>query len=711
MKKIFLYLIILFGIISGVNAYALDNSFYEGEYIPGEYIIKSRGGSKRYEQMKVFRMNGSNQHAYCIELWDSLNSNKVLSGYDFNTNNYSKLDSDTLNRVVLIAYYGYGYTGHTDIKWYTVTQFMIWKSIATDTDLYFTDKLNGNRINKYEDEINEIENLISKHYIKPSFNNTIPLRYNEWIKLQDTNYALENFKLESAPNLRYKKVNNTLEVVTQNRGNNIFTLVKDGKSFYNDNPKVYIDNDGQDLLIPGLFPSIKVTINFPLYTGSIIINKKDYDTKKDEPLGDARLIGSVFEVLDKDNNVIATKQVAFTNRLVIENIPYGDFKVREKKAGVGYNLNSKIINVNVNNSSIEFDYYNKVIKNKIIIHKYLNNPITNSSIDEEGAVFELYRGDIKVDTVKTGSDGIIKINLPYGLYTLKQVSGKKNYKLSKDILISIVDDSKTQEFNINNDALVFNLTIHNLDSDSGKNILESGSIFKIKNIDTLEEFELETTQDGVTDTIKIIGGNYEITEEKVVDGYLINDEKVYLEVNEDNYQDLDDILVSISNTKITSKVEVSKKINYYLNDVFKESKFDNDIEVPIYAKEDIYTKDGIKIYDKDEEVDNVSYDGNRLLSKSLVLGNYYIKDLDNNEVDVVLDNDDTKRIDLTANIYEYEKVVPIVKMEKINSINDIPLDKVIEVENTLSNKSIFEYIYLVFIMFGLLLLTKEKKYE
>ena len=115
MKKIFLYLIILFGIISGVNAYALDDSFYEGEYIPGEYIIKSRDGSKRYEQMKVFRMNGSNQHAYCIELWDSLNSNKVLSGYDFNINNYSKLDSNTLNRVVLIAYYGYGYTGHTDI--------------------------------------------------------------------------------------------------------------------------------------------------------------------------------------------------------------------------------------------------------------------------------------------------------------------------------------------------------------------------------------------------------------------------------------------------------------------------------------------------------------------------------------------------------------------------------------------------------------------
>lgn len=52
-------------------------------------------------------------------------------------------------KISLIAYYGYGYfdskVNHTDLKWYSVTQFMIWQVVPHGYDIYFTDKLDGKK--------------------------------------------------------------------------------------------------------------------------------------------------------------------------------------------------------------------------------------------------------------------------------------------------------------------------------------------------------------------------------------------------------------------------------------------------------------------------------------------------------------------------------------------------------------------------------------
>ena len=67
MKKFILSLIVLIGIISSSSVYALEDSFYEGEYIPGEYIIKIRGSSNKYKQMKVFRRKSDRpRYGFCV---------------------------------------------------------------------------------------------------------------------------------------------------------------------------------------------------------------------------------------------------------------------------------------------------------------------------------------------------------------------------------------------------------------------------------------------------------------------------------------------------------------------------------------------------------------------------------------------------------------------------------------------------------------------
>ena len=44
-------------------------------------------------------------------------------------------------RISLLAYYGYGYEGHSDQKWYAITQVMIWRTTNPESDIYFTDTL------------------------------------------------------------------------------------------------------------------------------------------------------------------------------------------------------------------------------------------------------------------------------------------------------------------------------------------------------------------------------------------------------------------------------------------------------------------------------------------------------------------------------------------------------------------------------------------
>ena len=117
MKKILMVLLVfIFMITFNDKANALQDSFYEGEYIPNTYMKKFNNTSGRYQQMKVFRRKSDNHFVYCIELWEDLQSNKTVTGYDNNQYLEAGIDYNVWEKIMLISYYGYGYKNHTDIK-------------------------------------------------------------------------------------------------------------------------------------------------------------------------------------------------------------------------------------------------------------------------------------------------------------------------------------------------------------------------------------------------------------------------------------------------------------------------------------------------------------------------------------------------------------------------------------------------------------------
>lgn len=160
MKKI-LFILITFIIIlisSTTNIYAKSSTFYEGEYIDDIYINKQKANSSTiyYQKARFFRQTGTNNYAYCIDPFVFFESSSIYE----ETITPSNLTKEQQEQISLIAYFGYGYKNHTDTKWYAITQFMIWQAADPTGNFYFTDGLNGPKIERFTQEMNEINQLI-----------------------------------------------------------------------------------------------------------------------------------------------------------------------------------------------------------------------------------------------------------------------------------------------------------------------------------------------------------------------------------------------------------------------------------------------------------------------------------------------------------------------------------------------------------------------
>ena len=195
MKKILLLVCVMASFIFMGDVSA--ETFREGNFISGEYINKVKNG-KTYYLTAQFIKDDSNDSIYCLEPFVDFSSGSNYVKYESDFENQLNLTGAQVRRIKLLGYLGYNYNGRTDNKWYVITQYLIWKTIDPSADIYFTDRLNGNRINKYESEINEIERDV-RNYEENIFDSsqfTVPL--DEKLVLGEPNGKLQNYVIKSS---------------------------------------------------------------------------------------------------------------------------------------------------------------------------------------------------------------------------------------------------------------------------------------------------------------------------------------------------------------------------------------------------------------------------------------------------------------------------------------------------------------------------------
>ena len=652
-----------------VNAANYNESFNDkSQWIKGDYILKVKGSTRKYQQMTVITRNSDGQFVYCIEPGTPVAQGAIYPGQDFDQSYVANMTTEQWRRISLLAYYGYGYGDHTDIKWYTVTQFLIWQTVPHGYDIYFTDTLNGNRITKYTDEMNELNRLVEEHYKAPSFTSSnIEMNIGDDLELNDTNGVLHNFEVASETGVNATIENNTLKITATNVGDGSVTITKRDKN-YSHPAIVYFHPSGQDLMMRGSYDPVDVNIKITVVGGKVSVKKIDMDTQLGIAQGDATLDGAIYGIYSMEGERVGEVVSKGGEYVMSDYLPsLGTFYLQEEKASVGYELNETkyYFEITKDNLYPEVDVSEKVIERDLKIFKVYASDETGFLTGEPNVTFDIYlkSSGEKVTSITTDESGYATATLPYGTYTIKQVTSTQDHEFVEDFEITVNENADDPIYIlVANAEIKAKLKVIRVDAETGNVIPAAGIKFKIFDIENneyvcqvtdKEQCVFETNEEGILLTpLPLNSGTYRLEEQdQELDGYLWNKEPLEFTIGEDS-ELIDDetfgaiLDVKFENSQVKGKVEINKngeKLvigngSYYYEKIKLEG-----AEFELRASEDIVVG-GKTYYKKGDLVTILVTDENGYASiDNLPLGKYELKETKSSHGNVV-----------DSNIYEFE---------------------------------------------------------
>ncbi len=735
-------------------------AIWPSEHISNIYIKKVKpDGYTKYQQARFIRRSEDNKFVYCLQPYTDIDNN--LPYYDVIREDYARVlgfSEEQWDRISLLAYYGYDYNengyNHSDQKWYAITQVMIWRTTNPESDIYFTDSLNGSRISKFESEIAELESLVANHYKQPKFESNITLPIGSSVSLNDSNNVLSNYKVTGTSNVSASINGNQLTITGNGVGDGTITLEKKTTK-YEIPPIVYFSDHSQNVMRVGNYDPVYARLNVKILGGRISITKKDHcgTTPNDASLqgaiygiynasgnkvteiitdangdatsgylpslgkfyvqeikasnnylldstryeveltaentaanipvhievkehrkakislvkvdsktgnraqGDATLKGAVYDIFDINGNRVGSMTTDENGQAISGYLPdVGTYTVKEVKPSEGYNLDPTVYTINVEEEKT-CNYFPVESKERVITNTYEFTKLyakadTGFMTSEVGATFAIYNSrDEKIAEFITDSNGKFKTTLPYGTYTLRQLTSTINFNKVEDYHFEIKEQiDNTIYKNISNSEITAKLKVVKIDSETKDVIKRSGIKFKIFDIDRNEYvcqnitypssqkvcvFETDENGEFIT-PYELSSGRYRLEEvDQVIDGYLWNTNSHPFEIGE-NMEVITDSEYGIIFETLFSNTRVEGEFNLHKNGekvVVSDGKMTfvkTDLEgivFGIYAREDII-HNGKTIYYEGDLVTTIETDsnGNATYSK-MYLGKYYVKEL------------------------------------------------------------------------------------
>ena len=666
-------MLLLIGIscVPTVNASTYNETFNDkSQWISGDYILKVKGSTRKYQQMTVITRNSDGSFVYCIEPGTPVSDGAVYPGQDFDQSYVGQMTQEQWRRITLLAYYGYGYGNHTDIHWYTVTQYLIWQTVPHGYDIYFTDSLNGNRITKYTNEINELNRLVEEHNISPNItNDTIDMVIGDTVELTDSNNVLNKFEVVDTDNVSASISGNTLSITANDVGDGSVTISKRDKN-YSHPAIIYYHPTSQDLMMRGAYDPIDVNLKIEIVGGKVSVKKVDMDTGLGIAQGDATLDGAVYGIYDLEGNRVGEVISKGGEYVTSDYLPsLGTFFLKEEKSSTGYELNETKYFFNITKDDLypEVDVTEKVIERDLKIFKVYASDETGFLTGEPNVTFDIYLKSTgeKVTSITTDENGYATATLPYGTYTVRQVSSTEDHEMVEDFEIVVNEYSEDPIYKLlANAEITARLKVIKIDSETGNTIPVAGIKFKIFDVENneyvcqvtdKEQCVFETNDDGILLTpLPLESGTYRLEEQdQKLDGYLWNEEALTFAIGDDSTLINDDVFgaiveVEFENTQVKGKVEINKTgeeliiedASYHYEKIKLEG-----AEFELRANEDIIVG-GKTYYKKGELVTILVTDKDGYASiDNLPLGKYTLKEIKsaNNNV-------------LDPNTYEFELV-------------------------------------------------------
>ncbi len=457
MKKNLCYFILfLIGSIWAFTGVRVSAETMQEKYqaIPDVYIWKKDLTGHRVtksHQMTMIVKNSNNQFVYCIEPGTPIDGTHMYTGFDTNQDYVANMSVDEWKRIELLAYYGYQYkdetVDHSDIKWYAVAQYMIWKTVPHGYDIYFsTSVYENNRIEKFTEEQQEMEDLISKHYLTPDFDSNLTMLLGEKKTLQDKNKVLEKFQFTNRSSIiETRKNGNVLEIKANEIGNVHLDFEKMDSTFSHA-PIVYVHPESQDVLEVGSYTPVKSSYDIKVVGASLELTKLDKDTKS----CNAKLKGAVYGLYKKDGTFLANLTIGSDCTAKTEKfLAMGDYYLEELESPTPYLIDTTkhTFSITEENTFVakSITLYDKQVLGGIKIQKKneRNEPlkgiqfqvIANEDIYDVNQTKLYSKGDI-VALLTTDEEGNAIIDhLPLGHYLVKESLTLDGYELSNEVYL------------------------------------------------------------------------------------------------------------------------------------------------------------------------------------------------------------------------------------------------------------------------------------
>ena len=617
------------------------------ETVPNVFYARS-GGGKPYGTSFVENYTMDGKVVYCIEAGVAITTNSYVGQTGWINSPFS----DEINqKMQLIGYYGYDYPGHQTQRFRLATQSLIWEvSSGQKIELWTEIGGYGDYIN-VDYERNEIMKLVNAHYQVPSFNNeTKTAIVGQPITFTDTTGVLSGYEIYKSNGATSSINGNTLTVTPNNVGEVSVSLIR--KLYTTDSTTVFVGIDGksQKMAYFGVDDPVVVTVKLNVLGGRVEIIKSDADTGSTISIsGQADLTGAKYGVFDLNDNLITELTTDSNSYAISDYLPgLNVYYLKELSAPKGYVLDETkhYFKLDKDNLLVRVNVSDRIIKNKYEITKVVASNLTSIMTPEVGVDFGIYDFDNNlVLKLTTDNEGKIYFTLPYGDYTLRQLSTLSGYEKLEDYNFSIKEDGLTINKVFSNAEITSRVKVIKID-DSGNVITKAGIKFKIKDTSTGEYVcqkisypnkticEYETSSDGTLITpYPLNSGKYQLKElDQAIDGYLWNSEPIEFSIDENSNiisSDGFDAIIEIKfeNKEVKGAVEINKTGEKVV------------IENGSYTYEEIKLPNVIfGLYDENGNlIQKITTDNNGYARiENLKLGKYVLKELsssNNNMVD------------------------------------------------------------------------------
>ncbi|MGG0358511.1 SpaA isopeptide-forming pilin-related protein [Bacillus tropicus] len=285
--------------------------------------------------------------------------------------------------------------------------------------------------------------------------------------------------------------------------------------------------------------------------GNLQIKKVD-ENDENIVLKDAK-----FDVIDKDNNVVATVTTNEKGIAEVKDLPFGDYFVKEISAPEGYIKVDTPVKVTIDNTNV----MKIVMKNT---KKVENGQFKLLKKDSEsgqllpGAKFDVIDKDGKVvETIVTDDKGeALSKQLPVGSYTLKEVEAPKGYELSSSSVSVDVEVNKVVTVDVVNKKIPEKVTgqfeIVKVDAEDKTKVLSDAEFEVYKDGKKVET--LRTDKTGKVVSQKLEPGTYTLKETKAPQGYTLLKEEIEVVVEANKV-----VEVQVENAKELGSLQVTKK--------------------------------------------------------------------------------------------------------------------------------------------------------